>query len=84
MKRWLERAFRIVRLVAGGICLGLAVHWTLETMRRRRPIVSAFEADTGRPTGLRITPLTPAETDWALLREVLGLRAAAAADEGPA
>jgi uracil-DNA glycosylase len=78
VKRWLARAFDIVRLVAAGLCLGTALYWALEALRNDRDRHRfSVEADTGRPTGIRVTPLTRAETDWALLREVLGLRSVA-------
>ncbi len=61
-----------LRLIAAGILFGLAIYWLWTAVkdgrRRRRPLYGV-EADTGRPTGLRVSPLSPAESAAALALE---------------
>jgi hypothetical protein len=59
---------RFTRWILGLAAFGLAGYWFLEGRRRRRRPLYGVEADTGRPTGLRISPLAPLEA--AIAREL--------------
>lgn len=58
---------RLLRWILAGVCFGAALYWLVEWWTRPR-VELGFEADTGRPTGLRISPLGPLEA--AIAREL--------------
>jgi len=56
----MKRLLRILRVLAGAAALAAAAWWTLEAIAKRSG-PPRYGLDEGRPTGLRISPLTPVE-----------------------
>ena len=64
----MKRLIRILRAAAGLACLVAAAWWAVETVRDvmlHRPLYGV-DVDTGEPTGLRVSALSPAEAAAAL------------------